>query len=127
MKQGASSEANTFAARLRQLRMAKGLAQGDIAKLLGIHKINYGRYERGESKPTTDTLSKLSDVFGVSTDYLLEGEKTDAAVANLEDADLLRMFVEIEKFSPKNKEAMKIVIDALIVKEKVNSLQTIAS
>lgn len=120
-------EATTFAARLRQLRMAKGLGQGDVAKLLGIHKINYGRYERGESKPTTDTLSKLADVFGVSTDYLLEGEKTDAAVANLEDADLLRMFAEIEKFSPKNKEAMKIVIDALIVKEKVNNLQTIAS
>lgn len=127
MKQGASTEATTFAARLRQLRMAKGLGQGDVAKLLGIHKINYGRYERAESKPTTDTLSKLADVFGVSTDYLLEGEKTDAAVANLEDADLLRMFAEIEKFSPKNKEAMKIVIDALIVKEKVNNLQSIAS
>ena len=114
-----------FAHRLKSLRMQKALSQSDVADKIGIHKINYGRYERGESKPTTDTLSKLSDVFGVSTDFLLEGLETDAVVADIADRDLVAMFAKIETLSDKDKEVVKTLIDAFLKKKEIEN--TLAS
>jgi transcriptional regulator with XRE-family HTH domain len=112
----------TFAARIKKLRVNKGYSQKDIAEIIGVNYINYGRYERGLSRPSADTLTKLADAFGISVGYLLEGEQTDAAVADFKDKELLAMFKEVEKFSPKNKEHIKALIDAFIKKEKLQQL-----
>jgi transcriptional regulator with XRE-family HTH domain len=112
----------TFAVRIKKLRVNKGYSQKDIAEIIGVNYINYGRYERGLSRPSADTLTKLADAFGISIGYLLEGEQTDAAVADFKDKELLAMFKEVEKFSPKNKEHIKALIDAFIKKEKFQQL-----
>ena len=57
--------------RLVQLKTEKNLLQQDIAKDNNIPLRTYQRYERGESEPTSSTVAKLADYFGVSTDYLL--------------------------------------------------------
>lgn len=58
--------------RLRDLRLEKGLLQKDIAKLLGVDRTTYAKYETEASEPNRDTLIKLAKIFEVSTDYLLE-------------------------------------------------------
>jgi len=112
----------TFAERIKKLRVNKGYSQKEIAEIVGVNYVNYGRYERGLSRPSADTLTKLADAFNISVDYLLEGEQTDAAVADFNDKELLAMFKEVEKFSPKNKEHIKALIDAFIKKEKLQQL-----
>lgn len=57
--------------RLKQLREAKGLYQKDVAAFLGVDRTTYVKYERGDSEPNHDTLSKLASFFDVSVDYLL--------------------------------------------------------
>lgn len=62
---------NIFADRIKFLRKEKDVMQKDVAIVLGISSSAYGFYEQGKRKPTHDILSKLSDYFNVSIDYLL--------------------------------------------------------
>jgi len=61
----------TFSDRLKELRVAKGETQKQIAGLLGIAERNYRRYEAGYVDPTASNTTLLADHFDVSTDYLL--------------------------------------------------------
>lgn len=57
--------------RLKDLREDKDLRQKDIADLLHISQVSYGRYELGASEPSIGTLILLADFYGVSLDYLV--------------------------------------------------------
>lgn len=57
--------------RLKELRVTKGVSQGDVAKYLGITQQAYANYERGARKPDPETITKLADYFEVTADYLL--------------------------------------------------------
>ena len=57
--------------RLKELRNAIPLTQQEVADKLGLDRVSYARYENGTRIPTIETLEKLSDYFGVTTDYLL--------------------------------------------------------
>jgi len=115
---------NGFPSRLKQLRLQNGFSQKEIAELVGLHSIHYGRYERGGSRPSADKLTKLADALGVSVDFLLDGETEDATFANLEDKDLLKMFSKIEKLPAKDKEVVKTLLDAFLKKKEIEDLVT---
>lgn len=56
---------------LKELRKQKGMRQADIAQKLGVGRTTYVKYENGDNEPSFEMLNKLSDLFGVSIDYLL--------------------------------------------------------
>lgn len=111
-----------FATRLRELRKQKDLSQSEVASRAGIHVIHYGRYERGEARPTVDNLKRLAEVLGVPADYLMEGSTQDAARTRLQDRELLRQFQEIEKLSDADKDVIKQFLDAFLMKRKLEEL-----
>ncbi|WP_216597408.1 helix-turn-helix domain-containing protein, partial [Pseudomonas protegens] len=76
-----------FAERLRSLRKQKNLSQTELGQLAELHYTHIGRYERGTSRPSGDTLKRLADALDVSSDYLLEGASDDAAKAKFEDRE----------------------------------------
>ncbi|MBI6547196.1 helix-turn-helix transcriptional regulator, partial [Xenorhabdus sp. VLS] len=47
-----------FAQRLRELRRQKGLSQSELGKLAELHYTHIGRFERGTSRPGSDTLKR---------------------------------------------------------------------
>ena len=57
--------------RIRELRKEKGLTQEDLGKVLNVQKAAISKYEIGRVQPGADTLSKIAQYFGVSTDYVL--------------------------------------------------------
>lgn len=57
--------------RLKDLRINKNLTQDELGKMLNVTKVSVCCYEKGKRTPSLDTLSDLSDVFGVSVDYFL--------------------------------------------------------
>lgn len=57
--------------RLKFLREEKGLFQSDIARILGVSIAAVGFYENEKRDMSPDTIIKLAEYFGVSTDYLL--------------------------------------------------------
>lgn len=61
------------AARIRQLRGPK--PQPVIADAVGVRLRTYQHWEAGDGGIAWENLTKLADVFGVSPDYLLYGER----------------------------------------------------
>ena len=57
--------------RLVELRKLKKMTQKELAQRIHISRDTYAQYEIGRRKPDYDTLIKIADFFGVSTDYLL--------------------------------------------------------
>jgi len=111
-----------FPVRLKQLRVQKGLSQTELGELAKIDYTHIGKYERGESNPSLETLVLISDALNVTLDYLVKGNQDDAAVAKLEDRDLLKMFEEIEKFSADEKSHIKYFLDSAIKNKKLQQL-----
>jgi len=60
-----------FPKRLKGLRQSMNLAQEQLASLIGVDRSTISSYESNMRQPSLDTLSRIADVFGVSTDYLL--------------------------------------------------------
>ncbi len=57
--------------RLLDCRKALNLTQKQVADVLGVAQPVYQRFEKGIFECNYDQLVKLSDLFGVSVDYLL--------------------------------------------------------
>lgn len=58
--------------RLRDLREDKDLTQQNVADMLFINRRTYAAYENGINSMTPETLIKISNIYGVSIDYLLD-------------------------------------------------------
>lgn len=74
-----------FGTRLTALRKEKKLLQADLANKIGIARATYGAYEQGTRQPDFETLEKIADFFGVSTDYLLGRTDTPALTPQEQD------------------------------------------
>ena len=108
--------------RLKQQRMQTGLSQKEFAEKINLAYAQYNRYERGDNVPNAETLSKLADALNISVDYLLEGEEKDAATANFEDKDLLKLFQEVEGLDKEDKDYIKKVVSDLVKIKKFKQL-----
>ena len=69
-----------FCEKLKNLRKGKNMTQSDLAVLLGVTTRTVQNYESGNLYPkNSEIYGKLSNIFGVTADYLLD--KTDFEVA----------------------------------------------
>lgn len=57
--------------RIRDMREDHDLTQRQIAEMLNMPQSQYYRYEKGYRDFPIDILIRLSDLYGVSVDYLL--------------------------------------------------------
>lgn len=69
---------NTIGARIRTLREQKNLTQGDIAKYAKVSIASVSKWEKGQSEPKGENLSYISDILGVSMEYLISGNENVA-------------------------------------------------
>lgn len=69
----------TLGKRIYDLRTAKNLSQGDLAEALDVSRQSVSKWETDTSVPDLDKLVKLCDLFGVSMDELVRGERPEAA------------------------------------------------
>ncbi len=61
----------TTGEKIAKCRKEKNLTQGQLAETLGVTRQAVSRWESDLAFPETDTLMKMSRLFGVSCDYLL--------------------------------------------------------
>ena len=61
-----------FGQRIRELRINKKMSQGDLAKILKVHRSYVSGIERGLRNPSLLTLKKLSAALNVETTDLIE-------------------------------------------------------
>ena len=76
-----------FEEKLMALRKQAGLSQEELAEQLGVSRQAVSRWELGSTLPDAPNLLKLSDLFGVSIDWLLrEGDTAEAEAAQTKTA-----------------------------------------
>ncbi len=61
------------------LRKANGMTQKQLAEILNVSDKAVSRWERDESAPDISLIPVIADVFGVTCDEILRGEKTASA------------------------------------------------
>ena len=61
----------TYVRRIRELREDNDKTQFEIAEILGTSQTMYARYERGANELPIRHLIRLSNLYNVSTDYIL--------------------------------------------------------
>lgn len=68
-----------FHERLYEVRKNAGMTQSDLAERLNVSRQAVSRWEMGTAKPEFENLIAISNIFGVSIDYLLKGSVEIAA------------------------------------------------
>ncbi len=68
----------TFGQKLQQLRKARGLSQEDLARQLSVTRQTISKWELDQSTPDLPYLAAISEVFGVSTDFLIKESLTES-------------------------------------------------
>lgn len=69
----------TFSEKISALRKQKGWSQEELAEKLMVTRQAVSKWESAQSMPDLDKLVQLSEVLGVSTDYLLKDEQAQSA------------------------------------------------
>ena len=69
----------TLAEKIMKLRKEQGWSQEELAMRLGVSRQSVSKWESMASLPDLDKILKMSELFGVSTDYLLKEEAAQEA------------------------------------------------
>ena len=69
-----------FAARLRELREAKGWSQGELASRVGVSQDAIALWERGRREPSMGNFVAIARALEVSLDAFLEPAKNPAPI-----------------------------------------------
>ena len=89
---------------LKKLRQQEGLTQQQLANKLGVTKSVISYYELQERYPSPDVLTKLAQIFHVSTDYLLGIEKGEVIdLSGLDEEDIVTVKRLVTSLKNKNK------------------------
>lgn len=111
-----------FAEKLSKMRKERGLTQQKMAKLIGVGIAQMRRYEKGRSSPTMEVIKNIARSLGVSVDELIFDEDERVAAAKILDRDLLEQFEVISKFSPHDKDAIKTILESMIIKSRLEDV-----
>src|SRR5690349_16740111 len=67
----------SIAARLRQARELAGLSQGQVARLMGVHRPTISEIEAGRRRVSADELQEMAKLYDISVAWLTEGTTED--------------------------------------------------
>lgn len=84
-----------FGRRIAKLRKKARLSQKQLGKRIGKSTSTIGYYERDLALPSLDTLIMLSEIFHVSLDYLIFGEKSETLSLSLLKTSQKELLVDL--------------------------------
>ena len=105
--------------KIKQLRQEKGYSQTLLEKRSGVNSKLLSKYENGRIIPTADTLRKIAEGLDISADYLIFDNVPKDGRCQLNDLELFERFKEVELMDSENRKMIVNLIDAVIIKTKV--------
>ena len=96
--------------RLYELRKQEKLSRREVAEKIGLTPQALRHYEIGEREPSIETLKKLSILFNVSIDFLLDNEIEGKTIYSEKQRQAI---MGIIKLSDKNLDLLNVYIKAL--------------
>ncbi|HID8535243.1 XRE family transcriptional regulator [Stenotrophomonas maltophilia] len=97
MTDGPDTHRSALAGRLREARKAAGLSQGQVAKLLQMHRPTVSEIEAGNRRVSAEELTKFAETYDVTVSWLL-GETAEQLEMN--DPRLQLAARELSKLKP---------------------------
>ena len=97
----------TIADRIQSLRKAKGMSQEELADKVGVSRQAVSKWESEQATPDLDKVVIMSDIFEVTTDYLLKGIEPVKSDDHKTMADVIDQKVLTEKNGKCAKTALK--------------------
>lgn len=87
-----------FGKRLKEERIKLGLNQAEAAEKCGFSREMWGKWERGENRPSSEKLFSFSKI-GIDIDYVMHGRRGETAAIlseslSAEEKELLALFRE---------------------------------
>lgn len=110
----------TIGEKIKSLRKARGWSQGELAEKLGVKPQNISRYEKGHVQPRESTLALFAEVFELPLSELTN-VAAPLAVSDV-DPELAEYVRAIPSLDPKDQEAVKCVLRALVTAKKAQDL-----
>jgi transcriptional regulator with XRE-family HTH domain len=110
-----------FPQRLRELRQQRNLTQQALAAKAEIHYTHIGRYESSKSMPAADTLRRIAEALGTTTDFLMDGATQDTARARLSSRALLDRFQEVERLPDDQQQVVMQLMDAFLAMHQLKN------
>ena len=84
----------TIGKRIREMRLAAGMSQEQLAEKLQVSRQSISKWESGRGYPSIDSLKEISSFFSVTIDELLSGEKL-ISIAEKENKSNLQNVCEL--------------------------------
>lgn len=105
--------ADAIAARVRELRLAKGWSQERLAGETGLSKDAVSRIERGDRGPRLDTLERIAVAVGIPLPQLVDVEG-GIAPNGAEHKRTLLLQRSLEQLEPWLANALPVAINAIV-------------
>jgi transcriptional regulator with XRE-family HTH domain len=99
-----------IAERLREARKLAGLSQGQVAKILGLHRPSVSEMEASNRRVSADELARLAEIYDVGVAWLL-GEVPDTLDA--QDPRLELAARELTKLKPEDLDRLLKLLAAM--------------
>lgn len=110
----------TFANKLRNLRIARGMTQMELAEKLDSAQATIAFYESGKREPDFKTIQKIADFFGVpayslypSPDNVDEVLMQDVTESLHQNPKLRTLFDKSKNLSDSDLDAILVMINAI--------------
>jgi len=111
-----------FADRLKELRKKRSLSQNELADAIGVHFTQVSRYERGETKPNAEAMTKLAQALDTTVDYLMNGTSNDIVNNAGLDKEIISRFKQLKELDKEDRKTVLSLMDAFIAKTKIQHI-----
>ncbi|WP_349263960.1 helix-turn-helix transcriptional regulator [Longimicrobium sp.] len=106
----AAAKRVVIGARLRSAREMAGLSQGQVARLVDLHRPSVSEAEAGRRRVPAEELARFAEIYGVSTSWLA-GDDPDAL--RPDDARVQLAARELGKLKPEDLDRVLHLLAAL--------------
>lgn len=102
----------TLGVRLQELRKSHNLSQEQLAEKLDVSRQAVSKWESSQANPDINNIVKLSNLYEVSTDYLLTGKEHDSQAVSKEQMVDKKSFKKLQGLPSSIRLAIAILITA---------------
>lgn len=85
--------------KLLRLRKEMKMTQDDVAKILGMSRTSFSKYENGNSAPPLQVLRKIASIYNVGLEYLIFDENTSIRLNDSQSEDENTSSVPVSKIT----------------------------
>lgn len=96
---------------LKELRKENGMTQEQLGERVGVSNKTVSRWETGNYMPPIESLSMLSDIYNISINEILAGERVDdKEFTEIAEKNITATLKELEKENQRFENRMMLIL-----------------